>query len=247
MRGLLLTACCLALCAAGAACAADDTRAQMITCPTGDDTQPLKLAESVPAPGQPQAAALVSYYRAGPVGVFAPRGWSCHAWLGTGGSMLLVTPRPVPPPYFPLPAVNGPAVLMQLTDSSESGRFHVALVAARVFPLLGRELITQVRDEHLISDSSFDVQPYADDRLQYLTDRLLAYTTPAHHAGLGTDSLFETGDLPIRGVMLFSPGGEIRSLTELRVRLPEAQRALGDAILDLETRCFQLQQGCRGL
>ena len=227
--------------------AEDNLRVQMITCPTGDDTQALRLAESMAAPGAQSVTAQLNYYRAGPIGVFAPKGWTCHAWLGTGGNLLLVTPHSLPPPFFPLPAVNGAAVLMQLTDTSESGRFHVAITAARLFPLLGHELVTKVRDEHLISDSSFDVQPYADDRLQYLSDRLLAYTTPARHTGLGTDSMFESSDLPIRGVTIFNPNGEIKSMTELRVRLPEAQRALGDAILDLETRCFQLQQGCRSL
>jgi hypothetical protein len=37
------------------------------------------------------------------------------------------------------------------------------------FPLLGRELIERVRQEHLISDASFDAEPYPDDRVGYLS------------------------------------------------------------------------------
>jgi hypothetical protein len=92
----------------------------------------------------------------------------------------------IAPPYFPLPVITGPAVMIQSSDAGTSGRFHVASVAARRFPLVGSEFITRVKQEHLISESSFDVEPYPDDQLKYLSDRIVEYSTPPNRTGLGT-------------------------------------------------------------
>ena len=219
-------------------------------CPiTGEGEGPqTRLPESMAAPAEATVASQLVYYRPEHgAGVFGPKGWSCRAWTGSSGGLLLVTPKPLPPPYIPLPSVTGPAVLIQTTDGSEVGRFHLALVAERLFPLLGRELIERVREEHLISDSSFNTEPYPDDRLDYLSDRLAEYTTPGNKSGLGTDSLLEVSDLPIHGLTLLNPEAIADALTEVRVRLPPPLVALENAIIDLETRCLQLRQGCRGL
>jgi hypothetical protein len=116
-----------------------------------------------------------------------------------------------------------------------------------MFPLLGHELIDRVREEHLISDASFNTEPYPDDRLDYLSDRLAEYTTPANRSGLGTDSLLEPSDLPIQGLTLLNPDVIADALTELRIRLPPPLIAVENAVIELETRCLQLRQGCRGL
>ena len=233
-----------------AAGAAGNPRVPEIGCPMSSDAASVqsRLPESMAAPVQSALVERLVYYRpAHGAGVFGPKGWFCRAWSGSGGDLVLVTPRPVAPPFVPLPEVTGPAVLLQSTDGSDVGRFHLALVADRLFPLLGHDVIERVRDEHLIPDSSFDAEPYADDRLQYLSDRLVEYTTPANRPGLGTDSLLEASELPIRGVTLLKPEVPATALTELRVRLPATEQALEDAILDLETRCLQLRHGCRGL
>ncbi len=212
------------------------------------DQSRMRLPESIAAPGETALSGELAYFRPEHgAGVFGPKGWSCRAWSGSSGNLLLVTPKPLPPPYFPLPSVTGPAVLLQTTDGSDVGRFHLALVAERLFPLLGHELIDRVRNEHLMADSSFDTEPYPDDRLDYLSDRLAEYTTAANRPGLGTDSLLEVSDLPIHGLTMLNPEVVADALTEFRIRLAQPQGALEDAIIELETRCLQLRQGCRGL
>lgn len=219
-------------------------------CPANDEMGTAKplAGESMPAPVQQAIAEQIAYYKAeASPGVFAPRGWSCRAWDGSSGSTLLVTPKPIEPPYFPLPKITGPAVMIQSSDTESSGRFHIAIVAAQLFPLLGQELITRVRQEHLISDSSFDAEHYPVDRLSYLSDRFVEYTTSANRTGFGTDGLFEVSNLPVRGLTILNPEAEVNALTEVRVRLPAALYAVAEAIVRLETACLQLKQGCRAL
>jgi hypothetical protein len=143
--------------------------------------------------------------------------------------------------------ITGAAVTIDTSDAGTSGRFHVAIVAAQLFPLVGSEFITRVREEHLISDSSFDVKPYADDQLRYLSDRFVEYTTPPNRTGLGTDGLLELSDLPVRGLTLLNLATEVNTLTEVRVRLPAGPNSVADSIVQLETACVQLPRGCRGL
>ena len=143
--------------------------------------------------------------------------------------------------------MTGPALLLQITDGTEVGRFFLALVANRLFPLLGHEFIDRVREEHLIADASFNAEPYADDRLDYLSDRLAEYTTPANHSGLGTDSLLEPADLPIHGLTMLNPEAISDALTEFRIRLPAAMAPVENAPSSIwKPKCLQLRQGCRG-
>jgi hypothetical protein len=200
------------------------------------------------APVQQSQSEQIAYYKDdyGP-GVYAPRGWSCRGWAGSNGTLLLVTPKRIEPPYFPLPAVTGPAVMFQSSDIGATGRFHVAIVAAQLFPLIAEEFITRVRQEHLISDSSFNVQSYPNDQISYLTDQLVEYTTPGNHTGLGTEGLLETSNLAVRGLTMLNLEAEVDALTEVRVRLPAALNSAAEAIVQLETACLQLKQGCRAL
>jgi hypothetical protein len=196
--------------------------------------------QSIHVPLDQQAEALLSYYKAADVpGVYAPKGWHCTVWNGFNGRILLVTPQHIAPPYFPLPGITGAAVMIQSTQGESSGRFHVAIVAAELFPVVGREFIKSVRQEHLISDSSFDAEHYPDDQLQYLSDRFVQYTTPPNRSGLGTEGILDMSDLPVRGLTILNPQTEAISLTEVRVRLPTELNLVADSILRLETACVQ--------
>jgi hypothetical protein len=246
MRVALLLACSAM---ASAAIPEIQQRVPAVGCPVNDQMGPARLqtGESMPVPAEQRIAEQIAYYEAEhSPGVYAPKGWSCRAWDGSSGSVLVVTPKRIEPPYFPLPMITGPAVIIETSDAGTSGRFHVAIVAAQLFPLVGSEFITHVRQEHLIPDSSFDVEPYPDDQLRYLSDRFVEYTTPPHRTGLGTDGLLEMSDLPVRGLIILNLQDEVNSLTEVRARLPAGLNAVAAAIVQLETACIQLQDRCRG-
>jgi len=228
---------------------ASKATAPLIACRTDGQMGPANPQALAALPGalDERMVAQISFYSAahGP-GVYAPRGWYCVAWEGSNGSMLLVTPRRVPPPYFPLPMITGPAVMLQSSDAASSGRFRVAVIAAQVFPVVGADFIDRIRQEHVIADSSFEAAPYPDDQLQYLSDRLVEFTTPANRAGLGTDGMFEVSDLGVRGLIMLNLPDEVNTLTEVRLRLPTNLNPVAAAIMQLETTCLQLRGRCRG-
>jgi hypothetical protein len=201
----------------------------------------------MPVPGLQALAEQLAFYEAEhSLGAYAPRHWFCRSWYGSNGSILLVGPKRLDPPYFPLPTVTGPAVLVESFDSESSGRVHIALVAARLFPVVGHEFISRIRQEHLIADSAFETHAFPEDQLQYLSDRLVQFTTPGNHEGLGTQSMLESSSLPIRGLAILSLEDETKALTEVRVRMPAVQNAVAEGILRLEAACVQLSRGCPG-
>jgi hypothetical protein len=219
-------------------------------CPANDQSGPARLqtGDTMPAPVEPRLAEQIAYYRAeNSPGIFAPKDWSCRSWSGSNGSVLVVTPKRIEPPYFPLPTITGAGVMIESSDGGSSGRFHVAIVAARLFPLLGSDFVAHVKQEHLVSDSLFDVEPHPADRLEYLSDRFVEYTTPANTAGLGTDGMFEVSDLPVTGLTIVNLAADVNTLTEVRVRLPAGLNSVAQAIVQLETVCVQLPRGCLGL
>jgi hypothetical protein len=223
-------------------------RVPLVACTNGQMAAKPQTGQSLPVPLDQRTVALIAYYGAAHTpGVYGPTGWHCQAWFGSNGSILVVTPKPMTPPYFPLPVVTGPAVMIQTSGGQSSGRFHVAIVAAQLFPLLGGEFITHVRQEHLIPDSAFDLEPRPDDQLRYLSDRLAQYTTPQNRAGLGTDGMFEVSNLPIRGLTILNLADDTNTLIEFRVRVPAGLSAVAKAIVQLETACVQRARGCRDL
>jgi hypothetical protein len=225
-------------------------RAQTINCVGNDqvDSSLVQKGASVPVPVEQSIADQLAYYKAEHgSGIFAPKGWYCRAWNGSNGSFLAVTPKPIPPPYFPLPSIGGPAVTIATWDGESSGRVRVAVVASQLFSVAGSDFAARVRQEHLIADSAFDPESYPDDQLQYLSDRFVEYTTPANHTGLGTDGMLDMSNLPVRGLTILNLADEANSLIEVRVRLPPNLNSLTEPILSVETSCVQLPKGCRSL
>jgi hypothetical protein len=226
---------------------ADTSSIPAVACSLENQTGPARphTDQSLRAPLDQRTAAQLAYYSAVDVpGVYAPKGWHCTAWNGSNGSIVLVTPQRIAPPYFPLPVISGPAVVSQFTQGESSGRFHVAIAAAQLFPVVGAEFVRRVRQEHLISDSSFDMERYPGDWLQYLSDRFVQYSTPANSQGLGTEGMLDMSDLPIRGLTILNLQAEMVSLTEVRVRLPPGLNSVQEMIMQLETGCVQLRGGC---
>jgi hypothetical protein len=83
--------------------------------------------------------------------------------------------------------------------------------------------------------------------VKYLSDRLVEFSTPANHSGIGTDDMLEVSAVPIRGLMILNLENEADALTEVRVRLPLSLNSAAEAILQLQATCIQSQKTCRGL
>jgi hypothetical protein len=126
-------------------------------------------------------------------------------------------PDDIPPPYFPPRKIHGPAVSMRSILGGTSGRFPVAITAARLFPISDRAFIAEVRCEDVIQDSSFEVKPFPADRLRYLNDHELLYTTSANSDGLGTAGMLTQCDRPVQGLILLDADNK---LSEIQLRLP---------------------------
>jgi hypothetical protein len=222
----------------------------LVECPCNDQPGPSRprVGVSMPAPVDGRVAQQLAFYRSlNSPGVYAPRGWQCRGWDGSNGTILVVTPRRLEPPFYPLPVIAGPAVMIQSSDAGSSGRFHVAIVAAQLFALNADEFIAAIRQEHVLSDAAWQAEPDPDDQIQYISDRLVQFITPANRTGLGTDGMFEMSDWAVRGLTILNLERDVNTLTEVRVRLPPAVDAVAATILQLETTCIQLPAGCRGL
>ena len=222
----------------------------LVDCPTNEQPghSAPRVGVSMPAAVDGRQAEQLAFYRSlNSPGVYAPRGWSCHGWDGSNGTILVVTPRPLAPPFYPPPAIAGPAVMIQSSDAGSSGRFHVAIVAAQLFALIADQFIATIRQEHVISDSALQAVPDPDDQIQYISDRLVQFTTPANRTGLGTDGMFALSDWAVRGLIILNLERDVNSLTEVRVRLPAPLNAVAATVVQLETTCIQLPGGCRGL
>src|ERR1700728_3590584 len=69
-------------------------RVTTVGCPSNDQMgRAMQTAELMPAPIEQNLAEQLDYYQGeDSPGVFAPKGWSCRAWYGSTGMLLLVTP-----------------------------------------------------------------------------------------------------------------------------------------------------------
>ena len=181
------------------------------------------MVGAVDAPDPPEkprvapasAAPKLAYYQSGVgSGVLAPRGWKCHATMGSSGSTL---------------SINGPAgatVRLIFRDGETSGRFDVAAAVARVFPAYS-EFAKSVAEEGIGPAIVF--APYPTDQLIYKSKSVVEFRTPANREGLGTDAGLGKDALPIDGVAIFRspPPG----LFLLALRLPPDLAKVGPAII----------------
>ena len=226
-RGLSL----LALALAGAASAAASPHVPFVGCPSDGQTGPTRAPRARAVPRVPAAQApLLAYYASADLGVLAPRGWHCFGLEGSNGSVLIVTPERHG--FRDLQdnpgGLHGPAVQLSLSLGATSGRFEVARMIARLFPA-HRDFARQVAAEGL--GDPLPAGSYPTDRMQRISATEIAFTTPARLQGLGTESRLAADALPIEGVVILHPEGDM-DLVKLDVRLPAAQSALAAAIVE---------------
>jgi hypothetical protein len=184
------------------------------------------------------AQALAYYESADGIALLAPRGWYCEGASGSGGSALFLSPKPIHNTPSGWDGVEGAAIEINHISGENSGRYEIAEVMGRVFPMY-REVATRTMDG---IDFPLPSGPYPKDILTYRSKTLVEYTTPPRMEGLGNFlSWIGKNNLPIRGTAILIghstnpllPGevGELPSLVLLSVRLPPNLAQLTAAII----------------
>lgn len=182
-------------------------------------------------PISPKTSQALAYYKSmGSFGVLAPRGWYCLGIYGSGGDALLVSPQPIDAASIfstKWDGFAGPAIAVSHRYGDTSGRFRVAEIIARAFPTY-KAFATAVMEE-IAPARSFTFGPYPKDVLNYKSNRLVEYRTPAQTDGLGTHSWLKKNGTPIEGVAMLL--GETPDLVLLSVRLPPELSGLTSVIV----------------
>jgi hypothetical protein len=202
-----------------------------IGCPLGgpegpEDTPTLPKTVRVVVPeGTTSGLAYYSAFEGDGTGVLAPKGWDCFGTHGTAGSTLYVTPDHLSGP-IPTRPKNGPVVIKDMFSSAASGRYIVADISARIFPL-AREFVQRV------APKSYVFTPWPYDRLNRLSDFVASYVTPAGTDGLGTAFGRTPGPQPIFGLVFLRgdlTGGDGPVLERIAVRLKSTDQRSYPAI-----------------
>jgi hypothetical protein len=136
--------------------------------------------------------------------------------------MLYVTPGPVTVDK----GMEGFGIQASFFNGETSGRFWVAGIAARVFPI-ARPFVDDVIAEGLAPQ--FEFGPYPADFLKYLNDEIVEFETPPHTKGLGSETGLVPNNDPIRGVAILKQKGI--SVFHLSLRLPPNMDSLVPAII----------------
>lgn len=218
----------LALCLLAAPAFAQ-TKVPFVGCASDGQSGPNAAPTEAEGGGAVAPASLapgLAFYASYDLGVLAPRGWHCQGLSGTNGSVLLVSPTPLTADSF-----NLAGAVVQVTRSlgSTSGRFQVAKVAARLFPLADA-FVQDVIAEGIEPKEAFPKGPFPKDKTTRRSETLVEFSTPAGEDGMGTLSrLAKSGD-PIQGVAILLPDEDM-DLVTLQVRLPTNQRGFAAAII----------------
>src|SRR5262245_9766206 len=133
-------------------------------------------------------------------GAFAPAGWHCRVWYGSSGSILVITPGSIDPPFFPPPTFQSDAVELSLDEGGTSGRYEVAEKAAQFFPSVAARFIAEVNtslDKKIVVGG-----PPRYPNVRKLSDVSAEFTTPPNTAGLGTEGYLKPTQTPISGVVV---------------------------------------------
>jgi hypothetical protein len=218
--------------------AAEAASVPFIGCKSDGQTGPLEVPKGKPKIVDLRAsgASEFAWYEGPGQGVLGPRGWSCAFVYGSSGSALLVRPEPFPDggiiDHFE-PGSSGFAVEIDVRDGTSSGRFIVANLISRAFPLF-RNFAKEVRDLEPDLNIVLPAGPFAKDKLTYRSSRMVEFETPARREGLGTEfSFLRPSSTSIRGVAILIGDGVQNTPSALVVttRLPASLRRLAPSIV----------------
>jgi len=233
----------------GASTVKASTTVPFVGCESDGQVGPLKAPS-----GQSKMVAVpvgiarqLAYYQAEEgFGVLAPQGWHCFSMYGSNGDTLFVSPDRIDAKMLFSSDWHGfPGQVIQISESvgDTSGRFEVAKIIARVFPAY-KEFVHDVIAEGIEPAASFPSGPYPNDRLTYLSKRVVEFETPPNTEGLGTDSRLLKSAAPIQGVAILF--GEEPSLLQLSIRLSESNRDFGRIIVESVEREDAKSEGKHG-
>lgn len=191
---------------------------------------------SKPTPRLPVAvASRLAYYAATDYGVLAPRGWRCFSLYGSSGASVYVTPgaidgrRLLGNDNF---RFRGEAVEFSYMLGGTSGRFEVADISSRLFPIAHAYVNRVAREQKDIGGLPLQIsgKPFPDDRIIRRTNMVVRLVTPPRKQGFGTNAKLAPNDAPIEGLaaLIRAPGGF--DLIELNIRLPQKDADLVSTI-----------------
>ena len=221
------------------ACA--QTSVPYVGCPGDGQTGPYQAAKGSPKPVDLtlEVANKLAWYEykgdAGQIGTLGPRGWNCFVTIGSNGETLYVAPEAMNSAnileHKNWKGFTGPAIQLSGSDGGTSGRFEVAQMVARVFPAY-RSYARKIIAEGFGPASNYPFGPFPSDQLTYKGKKLVEFTTPSHHKGLGTMSWLLPSDQPIVGFALLTIGPDIDTeLLHLSFRLPPSLSTLSATLI----------------
>ena len=221
------------------ACA--QTSVPYVGCPGDGQMGPYPAAKGSPKPVTlpPEIANKLAWYEykgdAGRIGTLGPRDWNCFVTIGSNGETLYVAPEALDSArileHKNWKGFTGPAIQLSGSDDGTSGRFAVARTVARVFPAY-RNYARKIIEEGLGPASDYPFGPFPYDHLTYKGGKLVEFTTPGHHKGLGTMSWLLPSDQPIIGFALLTIGPDADTgLIQLNLRLPQSLSFLSATLI----------------
>jgi hypothetical protein len=217
------------------------TTVPYVGCPGDGQTGPYLTAKGSPRPVNlsPEIAKKLAWYEykgdAGQIGTLGPRGWNCFVTIGSNGETLYVAPESLDSAklleHKNWKGFTGPVIQLSGSDGDTSGRFEVARTVARVFPAY-RHYARKVIAEGFGPASDYPFGPFPSDHLRYKGKKLVEFTTPGYHKGLGTMSWLLPSDQPIIGFALLTIGSDIDTeLLQLSLRLPHSLSFLSESLI----------------
>lgn len=187
----------------------------------------------------PEIANKLAWYEykgdAGQIGTLGPRGWNCFVTIGSNGETLYVAPEALDSAkileHKNWNGFTGAVIQLSGSDGGTSGRFEVARTVARVFPAY-RNYARKIIAEGFGPASDYPFGPFPSDHLTYKGKKLVEFTTPSHHKGLGTMSWLLPSNQPIIGFALLTIGPDVDTgLLQLSLRLPHSLSFLSAALI----------------
>ena len=136
------------------------------------------LPQTVAVRIPPQLSNRLAYYKAGiGSGALGPRGWACHAHLGSNGSRLILAPTGAA--FQSDKQHDGPLIARSFALGETSGRYEVARVAAHLFPIIA-DFVEEVRN----GGADIRSDPPPGDTYFHLSQTVAAFRTNPNEDGI---------------------------------------------------------------